>query len=148
MWAGKVPSRWSVSAYIPYTETFEPLTPAFHVLFEINPRHSKRTYMADMNQSNNQPRITLSEASDYREGYANSVQVRASVWDFFLSFGTAHQDSPDQVTIKGFQGIYLSPQQAKALFNVLGQNLAQYEQAFGSISLEPLASTSVQRPLN
>jgi hypothetical protein len=105
--------------------------------------------MADINhQSNNQPRITVTEASDYREGYANSVQVRASVWDFFLSFGTAHQDSPDQVTIRGFQGIYLSPQQAKALFNVLGQNLAQYEQAFGSISLEPVAAPSPQRPLN
>jgi hypothetical protein len=104
--------------------------------------------MADMNQSSNQPRISVTEASDYREGYANSVQVRASVWDFFLSFGTAHQDSPDQVTIRGFQGIYLSPQQAKALFNVLGQNLAQYEQAFGSISLEPLSTTAPQRPLN
>jgi len=104
--------------------------------------------MADINQSNTQPRITLTEASEYREGYANSVQVRASVWDFFLAFGTAHQDSPEQVTIRGFQGIYLSPQQAKALFNVLGQNLAQYEQAFGNISLEPLPSTTTQRPLN
>jgi flagellar protein FlaG len=104
--------------------------------------------MADINQSSNQPRITLTQASDYREGYANSVQVRVSVWDFFLSFGTAHQDSPEQVTIRGFQGIYLSPQQAKALFNVLGQNLAQYEQAFGSISLEPLPTGAGQRPLN
>ncbi|HET6220420.1 MAG TPA: DUF3467 domain-containing protein [Acidobacteriaceae bacterium] len=104
--------------------------------------------MADIHQPNNQPRITVTEAPDYREGYANSVQVRASVWDFFLSFGTAHQDSPDQVTIRGFQGIYLSPQQAKALFNVLGQNLAQYEQAFGSISLEPVPTVSSQRPLN
>src|ERR1700742_4679669 len=104
--------------------------------------------MADINQSNTQPRITITEAPDYRDGYANSVQVRASVWDFFLSFGTAHQDSPDLVTIRGFQGIYLSPQQAKALFNVLGQNLAQYEQAFGAISLEPVASSPSQRPLN
>ena len=101
--------------------------------------------MAD-NIQQNQPRITMTEAADYREGYANSVQVRASVWDFFLSFGTAHQETADQVTIKGFQGIYLSPQQAKALFNVLGQNLAQYEQAFGAISLEPV--TGSQRPLN
>ncbi len=103
--------------------------------------------MADINQSNNQPKINLSEASDYRDGYANSVQVRASVWDFYLSFGTAHQDSADQVTIKSFQGIYISPQQAKALWNVLGQNLAQYEQAFGSIALEPQASNQ-SRPLN
>jgi hypothetical protein len=103
--------------------------------------------MADINQTGNQPRITLIEATDYRDGYANSVQVRASVWDFFLSFGTAHQESAEQVTIKSFQGIYLSPQQAKALWNVLGQNLAQYEQAFGDIALEPQSLTS-SRPLN
>ncbi len=103
--------------------------------------------MADIHQANNQPKISLTEASEYRDGYANSVQVRASVWDFFLSFGTAHQESADQVTIKSFQGIYLSPQQAKALWNVLGQNLAQYEQAFGQIALEPQAS-STGRPLN
>jgi flagellar protein FlaG len=93
--------------------------------------------MADIHQSNNQPRITVTEAPDYREGYANSVQVRASVWDFFLSFGTAHQDSADQVTIRGFQGIYLSPQQAKALYRILEQNIVQYEQAFGEIKLDP-----------
>ena len=97
--------------------------------------------MADIHQSNNQPRITVTEASDYREGYANSVQVRASVWDFFLSFDTAHQDSADQVTIRGFQGIYLSPQQAKALWNVLGQNVVQYESTFGEIKLDPKAPT-------
>jgi hypothetical protein len=70
-----------------------------------------------------------------------------SVWDFSLVFGTMHQETAEQVDIENFQNIYLSPQQAKALFNVLGQNLAQYEQAFGSISLEPLP-TSSQRPLN
>ena len=74
---------------------------------------------------------------DYRDGYANSVQVRASVWDFMSIFGAARQDSPDEVVLRNFQGIYLSPQQAKALWNLLGQNLAQYEQAFGAINLEP-----------
>ena len=39
-------------------------------------------------------------------------------------------------SIKNFQGIYLSPQQAKALLNVLGHNLAQYEQTFGPIAIE------------
>jgi hypothetical protein len=34
-------------------------------------------------------------------------------------------------------GVYLSPQQAKALWNILGQNLAQYEQTFGTLALEP-----------
>jgi hypothetical protein len=87
---------------------------------------------------NDQPAVTLTNTSEYRNGYANSVQVRMSVWDFFLVFGTMHQESKDEVTVQNFQGIYLSPQQAKALWNVLGNNLAQYEQAFGELILEPL----------
>lgn len=77
------------------------------------------------------------KAPEYRESYANSVQVRANLWDFFLSFGTVSQSAPDTVAIQNFQGIYLSPQQAKALFNILQQNLSQYEAAFGEIRLEP-----------
>lgn len=84
-----------------------------------------------------QPKITLTQSPDYRENYANSVQVRVSVWDFFLAFGLIHQDSPEVVNVENKQGIYLSPQQAKALLNILSQNIAQYEQAFGAISLEP-----------
>ena len=83
------------------------------------------------------PAIVARHTEDYRENYANSVQVRMSVWDFFLVFGTMHQESPDKVQIENFQGIYLSPQQAKALLNVLTHNLAQYEQAFGTLALEP-----------
>jgi flagellar protein FlaG len=47
------------------------------------------------------------------------------------------QSGPDNVSIQNFQGIYLSPQQAKALMNVLTQNVTQYEAAFGEIKLEP-----------
>jgi hypothetical protein len=90
------------------------------------------------NQPTDQPTVKLTNAEDYRDGYANSVQVRMSVWDFFLVFGTMSQQNPDELTVRNFQGIYLSPQQAKALLNVLGHNLAQYEQTFGSITLEQL----------
>lgn len=83
-----------------------------------------------------QPTLNLTSTADYRDGYANSVQVRMSVWDFFLVFGTMTQQSPEELTVKNFQGIYVSPQQAKALWNVLGHNLAQYEEAFGAITLE------------
>src|SRR5208282_247963 len=93
-----------------------------------------------MSQTITQPdntRITLEKSADYRDSYANSVQVRMSVWDFFLVFGTVRRDSPEEVKIDNFQGIYLSPQQAKALLNILGHNLAQYEQTFGTLALEP-----------
>jgi len=82
------------------------------------------------------PKLQLTQTADYREGYANSVQMRVSLWDFFLMFGTANQTAADAVTIQNFQGIYLSPQQAKALSNLLQQNLTQYEAAFGEIKLE------------
>ncbi len=90
-----------------------------------------------------QPRITLNKAQEYRESYANSVQVRVNLWDFFLSFGLLDQTTPEAVQIHNFQGIYLSPQQAKALANVLNQNLQQYENAFGEIRLEPKAGGPV-----
>jgi Protein of unknown function (DUF3467) len=84
-----------------------------------------------------QPTVRLKTTDTYRDGYANSVQVRMSVWDFLLVFGTMTQESADEVQVANFQGIYLSPQQAKALWNVLGHNLAQYEQTFGALALEP-----------
>ncbi len=85
------------------------------------------------------PKIQLTNTPDYREHYANSVQMRVSLWDFFLMFGTINQSSPDSVTISNFEGVYLSPPQAKALMNLLQQNLKQYEAAFGEIRLESQA---------
>ena len=82
-------------------------------------------------------KIQMSNVSDYRENYANSVQIRVNLWDFFLLFGLVNQTSPDNVSIQNFQGIYLSPQQAKALLGLLQQNIAGYESAFGEIKLDP-----------
>jgi flagellar protein FlaG len=89
-----------------------------------------------MNQPQ-QPKIQLINTPEYRENYANSVQIRVNLWDFFLLFGIVNQTSPENVAIHNFQGVYLSPQQAKALLNVLQQNITQYESAFGEIRLEP-----------
>ena len=90
-----------------------------------------------MNPQSAPQKIHLSNTPDYREAYANSVQVRVSLWDFFVLFGTINQNTPDSVSIHNFQGVFLSPQQAKALANVLNQNVSQYEATFGEIRLEP-----------
>jgi hypothetical protein len=84
-----------------------------------------------------QPHVKLTNSTDYRESYANSVQMRVNVWDFFLAFGTVQQQNENQVEIRNFQGIYLSPQQAKALLGLLQQNVTGYETAFGEIKLDP-----------
>jgi len=90
-----------------------------------------------------QTKIQLSHTEDYREAYANSVQVRVNLWDFFLMFGIITQTSQESVDIRNFQGVYLSPQQAKALANLLNQNISQYESAFGEIRLEPKPGAQV-----
>ncbi|HWX54911.1 MAG TPA: DUF3467 domain-containing protein [Verrucomicrobiae bacterium] len=84
-----------------------------------------------------QPNIRLTNTADFREGYANSVQVRVSVWDFLLIFGRVQQQSATEVEVENFQGIYVSPQQAKALMTILEQNVIQYEKTFGEIKLDP-----------
>ena len=101
-----------------------------------------------MSPTPQQPQVSLTQTTDFRESYANSVQVRVSVWDFQLVFGLASSESPEHVTIRNHQAIFLSPQQAKALWNVLGQNLAQYEQAFGALNLEPQNQTFPSGPVN
>jgi len=57
-----------------------------------------------------QPNLKLVNAPDYREAYANSVQMRVNVWDFFMVFGTLQQQT---------------------------ENHVGYESAFGEIKLDP-----------
>jgi hypothetical protein len=83
------------------------------------------------------PTIKLNNSAEYREGYANSVQIHVSVWDFLLTFGRLQQQTPEVVEVSNFQSIYLSPQQAKALLMILQQNVENYEKAFGEVKLDP-----------
>jgi flagellar protein FlaG len=94
-----------------------------------------------MNNVPPQPRIKVAIRPDYREQYANSVQIRPTTWDFFLQFGTIEQKVPEEVEIHMFQGIYLSPQQAKAVLNLLQSHVVNYEKTFGEIQLAPLTGT-------
>ncbi len=88
-------------------------------------------------------KVNVTRRPDFRESYANSVQMRVNLWDFYMEFGTVNQTQPDAVNIETFQGVYLSPQQAKALLNVLQQNISQYETTFGEIKLDPKAGMGV-----
>src|ERR1035437_4477646 len=97
-----------------------------------------RVTLRDMKTAN-QPNVKFVQTPEYREAYSNSGQIRVNVWDFFLVFGTMQQSSETQVELRNFQGISLSPQQAKALMALLQQNVSNYEAAFGEIKLDPRA---------
>lgn len=88
----------------------------------------------------NAPRVKIVQRPDYRDEYANSVQIVPSTWDFFIQFGRLVPRSPEEVELHMFQGVYLSPQQAKAMIHLLNSHLESYEKAFGEIQLSPLQS--------
>ena len=94
-----------------------------------------------------QPDIRITQTEDYKERYANSVQVRVSVWDFCIYFGLLKQQTETAVQVENHAAVYLSPQQAKALYKILEQNVVNYEQAFGEIKLDA-RNTTPPRPLN
>ena len=84
---------------------------------------------------------TAEVESDQRKRIPRKLlQQRAGALErmgLLLAFGTFQQQTEDAVDIKNFQGIYLSPQQAKALMMILEQNVANYEKTFGEIKLDP-----------
>ena len=82
------------------------------------------------------PTFQSVQTSDYRESYANSIGLHGSLWDFFLVFGRSYPTAPDTVTIQNFEGIYISPPQAKAFLAILREHVAKYEAAFGEIKTE------------
>ncbi len=103
---------------------------------------------ADVQEQPQPDKVRVARTEDYREDYANSVQVNVSVWDFFLQFGRLNAGSGSEVTFSAFAGVYMSPQQAKALHLVLAQNVAQYESAFGKIRIDnPSPAPEGQRTL-
>lgn len=80
--------------------------------------------------------IKFTQAPDFRENYANSTATSTTLWDFQLIFGFMRAASEGGMAVENFQRITMSPQQAKALVNVLSQNVQQYEAAFGEIKLQ------------
>ncbi len=101
-----------------------------------------------MATSNQQPDFRLTQSEDYKERYANSVQVRVSVWDFCIYFGLLRQQNEQAVEVENHAAVYLSPQQAKALYKILEQNVINYEQTFGEIKLDARNNPTAGRPLN
>ncbi len=76
--------------------------------------------------------INYEKVQDY---YSNCVMVNSTNWDFCLLFGRSHLEGQDKVVEIYERSIYLSPQQAKALLNILGPQVAQFEKNFGEIEI-------------
>lgn len=82
--------------------------------------------------------------------YSNNVQILLSTWDFTFEFSqlmlTPNQQeggAPLASTV-GTQRILMSPQHAKAFSEILRQNVAEWERAFGEIQVPPSSANPPQ----
>jgi hypothetical protein len=73
-------------------------------------------------------------ADKFTKIYANNAQVESSIWDVRLTFGDMTV-SEGKANVEQLVTIVMSPQLAKALANVLTNNIAKYEQEIGAILL-------------
>ena len=73
------------------------------------------------------------------------ASIRTSVYDFAIEFGEVdkieiNKNQADMyVELKA--GIVMSPQHAKAFFNILKKNLEEYEKQFGEIKLPDIVGS-------
>ncbi|WP_411678818.1 DUF3467 domain-containing protein [Clostridium thailandense] len=66
--------------------------------------------------------------------YSNRVDIFVSAYDFQLDFMQVYKkDITDSVKI------FMSPQQAKSMCNMLLKSIENYENTFGEINLNPKA---------
>ena len=95
-----------------------------------------------VSQPTPQTKIEFHKTPDYRDEYANSVNLQVTTWDFQLTFGRLETQSADLIAIDNFSRVYISPQQAKALSQILASNIEQYERNFGAITIAPRKVTT------
>lgn len=78
-------------------------------------------------------------ADDKKVFYANSVNFSVSLYDFMMDFGvrtpTNEKDKePEHETVAI---VAMSPQHAKVMAQIIGDNVRKYEEAHGEIKIPP-----------
>jgi len=89
-------------------------------------------------------KVVNTKTGDFSVKYANSVEVQITPWDFRLTFGIVQAASKDSIAIEYHTQVYMSPQHAKAAFELLKQKLEQYEQDLAPIPEFPHLKANVK----
>jgi hypothetical protein len=69
--------------------------------------------------------------------YANSLELEVSPWDFKLYFGQIEEATAERLGILESVAVYVSPQHAKAITDILVAHIKTYEATFGPIPMPP-----------
>jgi len=87
------------------------------------------------------------EESEPLVGYANSVAVAHTLFDFQINFIEAIVRGDQQTSSDLFATIIMSPQHAKLFVKSLERNVQMYEESFGEIKLPEAAYETIIKPL-
>lgn len=93
-------------------------------------------------------KLNYSQAPDFREEYANCFGSKPSLWDFAMTFGHQEQVGDTESNIVNRVRIFMSPQQTKAMAQLLMNQVQGYEQQFGEIRLMPTRIVAPSGPLS
>ncbi len=78
-------------------------------------------------------KVSYVEGSSNLASYVNNAQISVSPWDFTIAFGQIAEVKDAKLIVQQRATVVMSPEHAKALANVLNNNIASYEKAFGEI---------------
>ncbi|AQS04181.1 DUF3467 domain-containing protein [Clostridium beijerinckii] len=81
--------------------------------------------------------------------YCNLASIETSNYDFRFNFGRIKESGATAIDAKKVEEymdveIVMSPQHAKALLQNLSQNLAMYEDTFGTINVIPKSGVQIK----
>ncbi len=65
--------------------------------------------------------------------YSNNVTTLMTIWDFKLTFGEIKEATQDKLVVWNKASVFMSPQHAKAVSELLAKQIALYEEKFGGI---------------
>lgn len=88
----------------------------------------------EIKEITNAIRVVSGDTVELPLTYVNSMSINASVVDFQFVLGNQIVDNNNkEIILKELHRIAMSPQHAKAILNLLGKQIEEYEKRFGTI---------------
>lgn len=80
----------------------------------------------------------------YATVYANSVDLKVSVYDFVLDFGMVTEATDEKLTVQQSIRVVMSPQHVKVFAPLLLEKLRQYEARWGELRIAQQESVDTE----
>lgn len=76
-------------------------------------------------------------AAEHHTVYANNSRIVSNFFDARIIFGEVQETTEEHITVLDKATVVFSLENLKSLYQMIGNQLAQYEQRFGAIRNEP-----------